>query len=177
MLLATNTLAAGTDQAAMAAVISGFYTVHDATDMDGIPDAKTRAKYEPYISPALDKLLVDGDAAEARFAKKNPDTPPLVEGDAFSANFEGITSFKVGDCKGDQKVAQCKVALTYDETKTNWHHAGKPEKPLNWTETVYLVMTPKGWRVDDVAFGGTWDFGNKGRLADLLKQMIKDSND
>ena len=169
--------AAANDQVAMAQAVSGFYTVHNSMDQDGIPDAKTRAKYEPYISPALDRLLADGDAAETRYAKANADSPSLVEGDAFSSNFEDITSFKIGACTGDATVAHCAVALTYDETKTSWHHAGKPEKPLNWTESVYLVMMPKGWRVDDIAFGGNWEFGNHGRLVDLLKQVIKDSND
>ena len=37
---------------------------------------------------------------------------------------------------------------------------------------VLLVNTPAGWRVDDIAYGGGWAFGNKGRLSELLKQTI-----
>ena len=44
--------------------------------------------------------------------------------------------------------------------------------PFVWTDTVFLVNTPAGWRVDDIAFGGTWDFGNKGSLSETLKQVI-----
>src|SRR5205814_3960196 len=66
---------------AMAQVLMGFYQVHQKSAQDGVPDAKLRAKYGRYISPGLNKLLADSDAAEARYAKANPDSPPMMEGD------------------------------------------------------------------------------------------------
>jgi len=61
----------------------------------------------------------------------------------------------------------CAVTLTYDDRK---------DKPFSWTDTVYLVRTQAGWRVDDIAYGGTWDFGNKGRLTRTLKNAIADGD-
>jgi hypothetical protein len=158
------------DAQAMAQAVTGFYKVHQSTIQDGIPDPGTRAKYSPFISPALEKLLADGDAAEGRYAKANKDSPPLIEGDLFSPNFEGISSFKVGVCSADAKGANCKVALHYAAA-----HPRPQDKPVDWIDTVLLVKTPAGWRVDDIAYGGNWDFGNPGKLTDTLKSAIKDS--
>lgn len=156
---------------AMTKAVEGFYgayaTFHPS---DGIPDAKGRAKYGPFISPALDKLLADGDRAESAFAKANKDSPPLIEGDLFTSNFEGATSYKVGACSGDAKTGHCAVALTYDDRKTS-----PKDKPVTWTDTVYLVAAPAGWRVNDIGYGASWDFGNKGKLSETLKAAIADA--
>ncbi len=152
----------------MAKVAKDFYgayaTFHPS---DGIPDANGRAKYEPFISPKLAMLLADGNRAEASFAKANKDSPPLIEGDLFTSNFEGATSFKVGACAVDGSAGHCAVALVYDD------RGQRPkDKPAAWTDTVYLVETPSGWRVDDIAYGASWEFGNKGRLSDTVKGAI-----
>lgn len=152
---------------------TGFYDAYGTFHpSDGIPDAKARAKYEPFISPALDRLLVDGDAAESNFEKATKNmSPPLIEGDLFTSNFEGATSWHLGACKIAANAAQCSVTLGYaDTTKKN-------EKPFNWTDTLYLVRTGADWRVDDIGYGGSWDFGNKGRMTQTLKSAIHDGNE
>lgn len=167
--------AASADAAAdMTKVVDGFYRAYSTFHpSDGIPDAKARAVYEPYISPALDKLLGDGNRAEERFAKANKNSPPLIEGDLFSSNFEGATAYRLGACTANGAVGSCKVALTNDPGKTN----NPKDKPFGWTDTVYLTQTPSGWRVDDIGYGGNWDFGNKGRLSQTLKSVIQDAGD
>ena len=158
----------------MSSAVAGFYGAYSTFHpSDGIPDAKARVKYEPFISPALDTLLRQGDAAEDKFAKANKDSPPLIEGDLFTSNFEGATSYKIGTCAGDAKVAHCAVSLTYDPGKTD----NPKDKPFTWTDTVYMVATPQGWRVDDIGYGGTWDFGNKGKLSDTLRSAIRDASE
>jgi hypothetical protein len=169
-LSATSALAAIPDAPAMAQVVNGFYTVHHSTTQDGIPDAKVRAQYAPYISPALEKLLAAGDAAESQYAKDNKDSPPLVEGDLFSPNFEGISSFKVGACVTDAKGSHCALTGHYAAV-----HPRPQDKPVDWTDTVFLVKTQAGWRVDDIAYGGNWDFGNHGKLSETLKSAINDA--
>ncbi|HEX4860403.1 MAG TPA: hypothetical protein VFV07_04145 [Rhizomicrobium sp.] len=156
----------------MAKTVDGFFRAYSTFHpSDGIPDTKGRAKYEPFISPALDTLLADGDKAEDRFAKANKDSPPLIEGDLFTSNFEGATAYKLGLCAAQGAKGSCKVTLTYDPGKTN----NPKDKPFSWSDTVFLVQTPSGWRVDDIGYGGTWDFGNKGRMSDTLKSAIRDS--
>ena len=157
----------------VATIAKGFYTVYGTFHpSDGIPDAKARAKLELFISPALDCLLIEGSAAEARFSKLTKNmSPPLVEGDLFTSNFEGATSWSTGPCETGVAAAQCKVAFGY--------RGGSKEdpKPINWTDTIYLVRTSAGWRVDDIAYGAPWAFGNKGRLTQTLQSAIRDGND
>jgi hypothetical protein len=159
------------DAADMAKTVTGFYGAYDTFHpSDGIPDAKGRAKYAPYISPPLEKLLADADRAEDAFAKANKGSPPLLEGDLFTSNFEGATSHKLGACEAKSKT--CKVDLVYDDRAT-----APKDKPVTWTDTVHLVMTPAGWRVDDIGYGATWAFGNKGRMRDTLTSVIRNASD
>lgn len=167
VLFATPVLAAGNQD--MAQAVEGFYTVHQASDQDGIPDAALLARYGPYISPGLTDLLTRASVARQRFAQKVKDSPPLIEGDLFSPNFEGITAFKVGACSADAKGAHCTVALHYTTKNPT-----AQDKPVDWVDTIYLVDAGGSWRVDDIAFGGNWDFGNHGRLSDVLKSAISD---
>jgi hypothetical protein len=168
-LAAASAAQAQTDTVALAKTAHGFYDVYMTLHpSDGIPDAATRAKFAPYVSPALDKLFAEGDQAEGRYVEATKhQAPPLIEGDPFTPNFEGATSYKVGACEMDKQGGHCPVTLTYDDRK---------DKPLSWTDTIYLVRTDAGWRVDDIAYGGTWDFGNKGRLTRTLRGAIEEGN-
>lgn len=169
LISATASAQTNTETQALSKAAAGFYDVYMTLHpSDGIPDASTRAKFAPFVSPELDKLFVDGDAAEARYeAATKHQSPPLVEGDLFTPNFEGATAFKIGACQSDPHGGRCAVSLVYDDRK---------DKPLTWTDTVYLVRTPSGWRVDDIAYGGNWDFGNKGRLTETLRDAIESGN-
>jgi len=177
VLSASGATAAPGDSRAMGDVVNRFFAAYRTVEVsDGIPDAKVRPKYEPFITPALDQLLIEGDRAEARYARAtNNDSPPLLEGDVFTSNFEGATSYTVGACAAAGKAGSCKVELVYDESKSDNRHAGPPDKPVKWTDTVYLVLTDKGWRIDDVGYGAGFDFGNKGRLTEELKWAIAES--
>ncbi|HEX3672840.1 MAG TPA: hypothetical protein VHU87_01075 [Rhizomicrobium sp.] len=168
-LSAASAAAATPDAQDMAQVVNGFYTVHQSSTQDGIPNAKLRAQYAPYISPALEKLLIAAGEAETQYAKNNRDAPPLVEGDLFSPNFEGISSFKLGACVTDAKGGHCALAAHYAA------HPRPQDMPLDWTDTVWLVKTPAGWRVDDIAYGGNWDFGNHGKLSETLESAVNDA--
>jgi hypothetical protein len=167
-LSAMGAVSAADDPAAVANDFYGVYATFRPSD--GIPDAKARAKLEPFISPALDNLLVAGEAAEAHFEKVTKNmSPPLIEGDLFTSNFEGATAFHIGACTTSAATARCSVSFTYRGGR-------KDEKPANWTDTLYLVRDRGGWRVDDIGYGATWAFGNKGRLKDVLASAIRDGN-
>jgi hypothetical protein len=147
-----------------AAVASGFLGVYGSFHPSaGIPDAGGRSRLAPYLSPRLNKMLGDGAAAEARFAAKVKGAPPLIEGDLFSSMFEGATSWKLGACKVSGAAASCPVAFA---------HAQKGRPTLNWTDTLILAMTPQGWRIDDIGYGGGFQFGNTGKLSDTLKLVL-----
>jgi len=130
---------------------------------DGIPDSAGRIRLAPYLSPGLNKLIADGAAAEARFAALVKNSPPLIEGDLFSSLFEGASSWKLSACTASGATGRCPVTFTHTE-------AGRPA--VTWTDTLLLVNTPQGWRVDDIAYGGGFQFGNTGKLTDTLRTVL-----
>lgn len=164
VLLSAPPLAAQTDMASAAAGFLGAYgSFHPSA---GIPDAGGRARLAPYLSPALNKVLADGAAAEARFAAKFKNSPPLIEGDLFSSMFEGATAWKLGTCSASGTAAHCPVSFTYAQP-------GHP--PVTWTDTLLLTSTAAGWRVDDIAYGAGFQFGNTGKLTDTLKTVLREA--
>lgn len=167
-LLAASAAFGQPSDAGLAQAVEGFYRAYETfRPPDGIPDGQGLKRLEPYISPALDKLLVASEAAQSRYeAVTKGQYPPLVEGDLFTANFEGATAFSVGPCEADAQGGHCAVSLSYDGG----------EKPVRWTDRVSLVRTPSGWRVDDISYGGNWDFAAKGTLSDTLKSAIEHGN-
>lgn len=169
-LVACASPAHATDSEAMARTAAGFYAAYSTFHpSDGIPDAKGRAEYAPYISQELNAMLAEARAAEEKFAGSNKDMPPLIEGDLFTSNFEGATAYKIGACSGDAKTGHCAIQLTYNPGNT-----GNPkDKPFTWTDTAYLVNSAQGWKLDDIGFGGNWDFGNKGRMRQTLTVAIR----
>jgi hypothetical protein len=151
-----------------AAATRAFYDTYLKVKPRGIPDEKTRAMFAPLISPALEKLLADANAAEELHTERTKNQePPLVEGDAFSSLFEGATAYEVGACRKKPDSAVCDVHLTYAENKG--------DKPTHWVDQAMLVRSGDGWVLDDIVFGATWDFGNHGRMQDLLRQVPKDA--
>jgi len=154
-------------QSAPDAAASGFLSVYGSFHpSDGIPDMAGRARLAPYLSARLNKLLADGAAAQARFSAKVKDSPPLIEGDLFSSMFEGATQWKLQACTIDSDQARCPVAFT---------HASSRTKAVNWTDTLVLLNSPQGWRVDDVVYGGGFQFGNTGRLSDTLRTVANEA--
>lgn len=145
---------------------TGFYAQYAALPRSGgIPDATARTRLAPFLSPRLGKLIAAAAAAQTRFMTRHTDAPPLIEGDLFSSVFEGFTSFKVGNCSGDARRAQCSIALTYQ---------AKGQKPVSWSDSAILAFTPSGWKLDDIAYKAGFAFGNTGLLSDTLKMAISE---
>jgi len=155
-----------------AAAADAFYGVYNSQHAQGggIPDATGRVRYAPVLSPGLNKQIAAAASAQARLtAKVHNAVPPMLEGDIFSSLFEGATAWKVGACQVTTKTARCPVALTYAPAPTP---NAKPAKPANWNDTLMLVNTPQGWKVDDVIYDAGFAFGNTGRLSAMLAMVI-----
>jgi hypothetical protein len=148
---------------AMRTAAGGFYGVYKSFHpSDGIPDAGGLGKYRPFLSDKLVALLEQAGRAQAAFSAKNKFAPPLVEGDIFTSLFEGADTVAVGACTGDAGHGQCTVALSHTAAR----------ETLNWTDTIYLVNTQAGWRVDDISYGGRFASGNTGRLSQTLGEAV-----
>jgi len=153
-----------------AQAVNGFYQVYASQHAQGIgiPDATVRLRLQPVLSPRLNKQLADAAAAQARLtAKVKNAVPPVLEGDIFTSLFEGASAWKVGACQIAGKTARCPVALSYAPPP-----AAAKAKPANWTDTVVLVDTQQGWKVDDVVYDAGFAFGNSGKLSDMLAMVL-----
>jgi hypothetical protein len=168
LLLMTTPALAANDPAA---AVNDFYDVYASQHAQGvgIPDATVRLRFQPVLSPRLNRQLTDAATAQARLtAKVKNAVPPVLEGDIFSSLFEGAGAWKVGACQASAKTARCSVALSYTPAPA----AGPKAKPANWNDTVLLVNTPQGWKVDDVVYDAGFAFGNTGRLSEMLAMVI-----
>lgn len=146
-----------------------FYAAYLRTRPAGVPAGKDLALYRPVVSRRLFALLQRAGAAENEYGKKNPDSPPMVEGDLFTSLFEGASRYRVGDCRSAERTASCRVELTYVDSRD-----GKTQK---WRDRLFPVKEDRGWRVNDIEYGGTWEFMHKGRLRKVLESVIKGSRE
>lgn len=154
------------DDASAARVTRGFYDLYMQVHPRGIPDVAVRARFEPLVTPELLSKLAEAQAVEKRhFIVTKNQEPPLFEGDPFSSLFEGATSYKLGQCVTEGARSYCDVDLTYAEQSG--------DKPTTWTDKLILVRRVGGWKVDDISYGATWDFGQHGTLRGMLGDVIR----
>jgi hypothetical protein len=147
------------------AAAKAFYAEKMKRGVDGLPDAKQLDRLRPFFSTKLRKAIDAAIIAQKKFIEKNPDDkPPLIEGDLFSSLFEGPTSFEAGAATLKGATARVPVHFTYKDP-------GDPSHPQKWTDTLVLVKENGKWLVDDVEYGGTWDFASKGKLTDALEHV------
>src|SRR5690554_4157018 len=151
-----------------ASAISAFYDIVLSERQGGVPDMEMRTRLRPVISPELDSLLAQASEAERRHtARTNNSEPPYLQGDIFSSLFEGATAYEVGTCtvENDETMG-CAVSLS---------HEGEGG-PVEWTDRVLLLISGKGetrtFLVDNVAYGGEWDFASRGTLKATLRAVI-----
>jgi hypothetical protein len=167
LFFATSVFAAEPDLE-MKAIVTSFYNTYLTVRPSGVPSLKERQKFKPYVSATLAKVLQEADQAEQLYRKKTKgESPPFVEGDLFTSLFEGATKFKVLSCDA---AGSCLVEFSYIEP-------GEKAKPVIWKDKLFLVKETRGWRVDDIEFLGDWQFMHKGRLKELLAEVIKEAKD
>lgn len=145
---------------------NGFYKLYLQVKPRGIPDVVTREQFDHFLTPSLVDQLENAERAEVRhFNATQNQEPPLFEGDVFSSLFEGATSYKVDTCTVEGPRAYCDVDLTFVE------EAGA--RPTRWSDKLVLIKRIGGWKVDDIRFGGAWDFAQHGSLRATLRDIIR----
>ncbi|MEQ1693775.1 MAG: hypothetical protein ABMA00_20975 [Gemmatimonas sp.] len=135
-----------------------FYTVRDALGGSGAPSAKELAALRPYIADTLARGLTLADSLrQADIARAPDEKPRFVEGDLFSSMFEGPTAHRVMP-----PLATVPVLVPVEFTNDS-------QRPVvRWTDTAVVIWHDGHWQVQDVRYGGTWAFGNKGSLLRAL---------
>jgi hypothetical protein len=133
----------------------------------GLPTGPTWETLEPLLSADFALVIRRAQEVQARFRREFPeDKPPWIEGDFFSSLFEGPTGFTVGKpaLEGAGTRARVPVAMEHAADGTT----------TRWTDTFLLVRERGAWRLDDVEFGGTWDFAARGSLKDALRESLEE---
>jgi hypothetical protein len=174
---AEPTLGATLPATAPEKVVADLYGTLAALRPSGAPTEAQRAALAPLLSSELVGLLSRADTARATARAAAPnEKPPFTDGDLFSSLFEGPTAHEVGAPISGAAMPGGRLGdLTVPVTLT---HVADPATaggtPTTWTDTVLLREENGRFVVADIAFGGAWDFANKGSLVAALRAGLGD---
>jgi hypothetical protein len=147
--------------------ISSFYAVITTSNLMDIPDKKDRDTLIPYISADFHSLLVRGSEAEKKYAASSKEpVPPMIEGSLFVSLFEGADSY--GAITPENGNNSFLVELSYGDKPSG-------KNKMKWKDRVFLIRENKRWVIDDIELLGNWDFGRRGRLKNILREVIKNA--
>jgi hypothetical protein len=114
------------------------------------------------LKKVLDKAINTSKADIEKVKNSDhPDEKPLLfEGAIFSSLYEGFTDYKIKSVKIKDKTAEALVTFEYN--------MASPKE--TWIDTVHLIKTEKGWRVDNVTFD---TIGNSKDLRSRLTEFVQ----
>ncbi|WP_141233523.1 hypothetical protein ABU614_01560 [Lysobacter firmicutimachus] len=145
------------------AVAEAFYRVHVDIRSGGLPDGEAMQRYRPLLSKRLLGLIA-GAARErdAAIAAHPDEKPPFVDGDLFSSLYEGPTGYRIGarTVSGPDRES-FEIELSYREPPSS--------EVSRWTDRALLLREDGQWKLDDIEYGGQWDFASRGRLSEALR--------
>lgn len=146
---------------------SAFYDVYMRVRPSGVPPREQQAEFKKFISIGLAGLLEAAASMEensSREAQGGP--PPRLEGDLFTSSDEGAVTYKIVQCEIQKPKAACVVELTNTDDRNR--------AKLAWKDRLFLVQDGDRWVVDDIEFLGDRQFMHRGRLKEVLKQVIEE---
>ena len=153
-------------------VVADLYAALNTLRPSGAPTDTQRLILAPVLSAELTGLLQRADAARTAARAAAPtEKPPFTDGDLFSSLFEGPTAFTVGNAVSAAAAPGGRLGdlqVPVDLVHTIDPAAGGGE-PATWTDTVLLREENGRFVVADIAFGGGWDFANKGTMIAALR--------
>ncbi len=157
------------DERKVKSAVRNFYDIYLQTRPSGVPTKPQQAPFKKFVSSDLANLL--DEAATLEDASRDPGSaaPPRLEGDVFTSVDEGALSYQIDRCDIDGASAMCVIDLTNIE--------GRNRGKLTWKDRIFLVREKDRWVVDDIEYFGDKQFMHKGRLKEVLKQVIQDAKE
>jgi hypothetical protein len=145
-------------------VAERFYDFYIGQKMkNGLPSIEQTRQLTPILSRGLQDAITKARREQDKFIIENPDEkPPWVEGDLFTSLFEGATSYEVRKVDETGDHADVLVALRFVDAKG---------RRSEWTDRLVLVRENTRWVVENIEYGGNWDFANQGNLKDSLAPL------
>lgn len=151
-------------------VVADFYAALASLRPSGAPTDAQRAALSPLLSSELIGLLQRADAARAAARASAPtEKPPFTDGDLFSSLFEGPTGYAVGKAASGAAAPGGRLGDVLVPVTLAHATDVAAGKPVTWTDTVLLREENGRFVVADIAFGGDWDFANKGSMLAALR--------
>lgn len=142
------------------AAVEGLYRTHAARRASGIPRGEDIPDYRRWLSARLVRGFAEGALERDKAIAEEPDAkPPYIEGDMFSSLFEGATAFELLP-QAQESAGRTTFAVRFSYKDRSGQS--------NWTDRVVAIREDGRWVVDDVLYGGDWDFAAHGRLSDAL---------
>lgn len=128
--------AAGPEAAAMT-----FFQHYQSMKLTGLPSDKEIRQLAPWLSNGLRKTIAAARAEQARCMKAFKDEkPPWIEGDLFTSNFEGFTTFQVNKTE----AASTRLTLQFEYVENGQKFA--------WKDDVEMVREGGSWKLNDIFF-------------------------
>jgi hypothetical protein len=144
-----ETSAADESRDAAVSFYRSYSSLRATGGLSGIPNESQLARLAPLITPELRDLFGAALREQERCAKQFPgDKPPWIEGDIFSSNFEGFTSFSSASSKPGEQRREVAMRFSYADGKQR----------VNWTDTLFLRNEAGRWLVDDIFYRGHFAF-------------------
>lgn len=144
-------------------VAEQFYAATRAARVDGAPSPEQLAALAPYLSDSLHALLAAAQRLqEADMARAPDEKPAFADGDLFSSLFEGPTAVTAVSDSVRGPTHAVTLRMTYREA----------EPPTEWSDVVVLRTEHGRWVIDDIEYGGRWDFAPKGTLRARLESAL-----
>lgn len=150
-LIAAVQACAKAENATPADVAMQFYVTLEISGVRDLPEPRAVLAIEPYVLPEVSAQL------RAAYDKKG-----VGGGNPFSSLFEGHSSYgaKQTIMRGDTAL----VVLAFTNTD---------QKPaVMWSDTLVLVKPQNAWRIADIRYGTTWEFGYQGSLTSVLRAAL-----
>src|ERR1043166_1044463 len=168
LLLAVVACSRG-DERKVKSAVRGFYDTYLKVRPSGVPTKAQQNDFKKLVSSGLSSLLDEAATLEDTSRAPESAAPPRLEGDVFTSLDEGAISYQISRCDLESATAMCVVELTHIEDSNR--------SKLSWKDRVFLVRENDRWVVDDIEYFGDKQFMHKGRLKDVLKQVIKDGKE
>lgn len=143
-------------------MLQAFYIRHLRNGDSGVPGEYFLDDYRPYLSERLIAQLERAREWRDRAIAAHPEEkPPFAEGDLFSSLFEGPTGFTIGK--------PIRLDDDHQRVPVVFSNVVPGQQPDRWTDYATMVHEETGWKLDDLEYGGRWEFASKGRLSDALR--------
>ena len=137
------------------------YTLLLANAPSGLPSAQSMTRLEPLLTASLRGAVEKARVRQRAFIAAHPDEKPdFIEGSLFTSLFEGPSALESATATATGDGAVVEVGFVRAESGA---------QAFRWKDQALLRCEQGRWRLDDVRYGGDWDFASKGQLKQALE--------